>query len=158
MSVSQKALHSKEIIGWTEYIDFPVWGIKGIKAKIDTGARSSALHVEDLKELPGGWVEFDVIIDRRKSHRRVGVRCRVIKWARVRSSTGVYTRRCFVKAKIRIAHVEKEIEVSLVSREAMLFRMLLGRKALEDDFLVDVNHRARLTEKPRKKSLKRRTR
>lgn len=142
--------HPKDIIGWTEYIDFPDWHIAGMKAKVDTGARTSALHVEDLKTLSDGRVRFHVILSRKNQERRVTVTAPVLKWARVRSSTGVYRRRCFVMARVRIGHVEKEIEVSLVSRERMLFRMLLGRKAIERDFLVDVSKRSVITERPKK--------
>ncbi len=145
---------SKEpkIIGWAEYIDFPQWGVFGVKTKVDTGARSSALHVEDLEHLPHGRVRFDVIYSRMAPYRRKTVEARALKWSRVRSSTGEYTERCFVRTTIRIGEVERVIELSLVSRENMLFRMLLGRKALEKQFLVDVNHRNLLSSRPRKKS------
>jgi len=132
----------KTIIGWTEYVDFPKWGISGLKGKIDTGARSSALHVEDVEEIEGGKrVRFHVVLTRGKKPRRLELTAPVSKHARVRSSTGVYSHRYFIKALVRIGPVEKEIEVSLVSRKSMIFRMLIGRKALEKDFLIDVNKR-----------------
>jgi hypothetical protein len=74
------------------------------------------------------------------------VKAPVVKHGRVRSSTGHWTVRYFVKTRIRIGPVEKEIEISLVSREKMMFRMLLGRKALERDFVVDVTKRHALSE------------
>ena len=49
------------LIGWTEYVDLPEWGITRVRAKVDTGARSSALHVENIKELPRGRIRFDVV-------------------------------------------------------------------------------------------------
>ena len=128
-------------IGWAEYIDYPEWGIDGVKAKIDTGARSSALHVENIEDLGDGRVEFDVIYSRRKPFKRKRVIAPVVKWARVRSSTGHFQKRCFVMARIRVGDEELDVEVSLVSRDKMLFRMLLGRKALEKRFLVDVSRR-----------------
>ena len=146
-----KKQEKKEIIGWSEYVDFPDWGISGLKAKVDTGARTSALHVEDLKRLKNGRVKFDVILSKKRTHKRVHVRANVVKWGRVRSSTGEYLVRCFVKTRIRIGHIEKEIEVTLVSRQKMVFRMLVGRKALEDDFLIDVTKRSVLSEKPSKR-------
>lgn len=142
----------KDVIGWTEYIDFPDWHIAGMKAKVDTGARTSALHVEDLKELPDGRVRFHVILSRKNQNKRVTVTAPILKWAKVRSSTGIYRKRCFVKTRVRIGHVEKEIEVSLVSRERMMFRMLLGRTAIERDFLVDVSKRSVISERPRKRN------
>jgi len=147
-------LGGKIAIGWSEYIEFPDWDIHALKAKVDTGARTSALHVEDLKPLGTGWVEFYVVLARKGPRHRRRVRAEVVKWAKVRSSTGDYRRRCFVKTHIKIGSIIKEIEISLVSREKMLFRMLLGRKALEKDFLVDVSKRSVLGKpKPRKSSL-----
>ena len=52
------------VIGWTELVDLPEWGIKDLRAKVDTGARTSALHVENIEELPRGYVRFDVILHR----------------------------------------------------------------------------------------------
>lgn len=146
----------KTVIGWTEAVDFVDWGIAGLRAKVDTGARSSALHVEDLELLAGDRVRFHVILSRVNSRRRVEVVAPITKWAKVRSSNGAYHRRCFVKTKVRIGHVEKVIEVSLVSREKMVFRMLLGRKALEHDFLVDVSKRSELGAKPKAAAKKKR--
>jgi len=137
------------IIGWTEYIDFPDWDISGLKAKVDTGARTSALHVEDLVHHENGWVTFDVVLHRHRQEQRQHVRTQAVKVARVRSSTGHYTERCFVRTRIRIGRVEKEIEFSLVSRHTMLFRMLLGRTALAQDFWVDVSRRNLLTRRTR---------
>ena len=133
------------IIGWTEYIDFPDWGIRGLKAKIDTGARTSALHVENLTQHGHDWVTFDVMLHRRHHDRRQHIRTKLVKVARVRSSTGHFSERCFVTTRIRLGPVDKEVEFSLVSRQSMLFRVLLGRKALERDFWVDVSRRSLLT-------------
>ncbi len=139
----------KTVIGWSEYIDLPDWKIIGLKAKIDTGARTSALHVEDIEKLPGNKVRFHVVLSRKKP-RRIAVIAKVVKYARVRSSTGEYKHRYFVKTKLRMGAVEKEIDVSLVSREDMMFRMLIGRKALEKDFVVDVSHRSLTRERGKK--------
>jgi hypothetical protein len=143
-------------IGWTEYVDLPDWAITGLHAKIDTGARTSALHVEDLTPLPDGWVLFHVILSRKHAHQRVEVRAPVTRWGRVRSSTGHYSTRCFVTTRVRLGPVVKEIEISLISRERMLYRMLLGRQALAKDFVVDVSRRHVMGGKP--KAARRRTR
>jgi hypothetical protein len=135
---------SKTVIGWSEYICFPDWGIARVHAKVDTGARTSALHVENLKRLKGDRVQFEVVLSRRSVTRRAVIKAPVLRWGRVRSSTGVYRTRCFVRALIRLGPVEKEIELSLISREKMLFRMLIGRTALEKDFVVDVGRRRAL--------------
>jgi len=142
---------SRTVIGWSEYVDFPEWGITGMRAKVDTGARTSALHVEDIESLGDGRVRFRVITGRKPPFRHIEVCAPVVKWGRVRSSTGHYTVRCFVKTRIRLGPVEKEIELSLVSRERMLYRMLLGRRALARDFLVDVSRRRVLGERVKAK-------
>lgn len=131
----------KKIIGWTERIHFPDWSIDGVKAKIDTGARTSALHVENIKLLNRDTLAFDVVTGRKKPWKVRHVKAPIFKVARVRSSNGGYSERFFIKTRIRLGDIEKEIELSLVSRSEMLFRMLLGRKALESDFLIDVNRR-----------------
>lgn len=148
-----KSQDGKLIVGWSEYIDLPDWKINGLKAKVDTGARTSALHVEDIEKIPGNKVRFHVVLSRKKP-RRIGVIAKIAKQARVRSSTGEYKMRYFVTTTLRLGTVEKEIELSLVSREKMLFRMLIGRKALEKDFLVDVSHRSMTRERPARKPKK----
>ena len=114
----------KTVIGWSEYVTFPDWEIPRLPAKVDTGARTSSLHVENLQLVDNRHVRFEVILSRRHRHKRVHVTAEVLKWARVRSSTGHYHTRCFVKTRIRIGDVEKTIELSLASRERMLYRML----------------------------------
>ena len=140
----------KVTIGWAEHVDLVEWGISGLPAKIDTGARTSALHVENLVQVSDTEVDFDVIVHRDRADIYVPVRATVLKWARVRSSTGVYKKRCFVRTRMKLGPVEKEIELSLVSREKMVYRMLVGRTALSRDFLVDVSKRHRLAPKGKK--------
>ncbi len=125
------------LIGWNEYVDIPAWGIRGLRAKVDTGARSSALHVDDVRELPHGRVCFDVVLHREKRDRRIHVETAIRRRGRVRSSDGRYSERIFVSVPVRIGPVEREIELSLVDRQRMIFRMLLGRTALAGHFLID---------------------
>lgn len=139
------------VIGWNEYVDLPDWKITGLKAKVDTGARTSALHVDDISELSRDRVRFDVILHRKHTDRRVTIEVPVLRRASVRSSTGLKETRYFVKTRIRLGTVEKEIEVSLAARGPMLFRMLLGRNALTGDFLIDPGHRALATVRPSRK-------
>jgi hypothetical protein len=141
------------IIGWAELVDIPEWNITRMRAKMDTGARSSALHVENIRELPHDRVRFDVRLHRRKVDRRVTVEAPVKRRGRVKPSSGEPQARIFVSAKVKIGSIEREIELSLVSRERMIFRMLIGRSALSHHFLVDVSKRYVLS-KPRKKKVK----
>ena len=128
------------VIGWTEYVDLPEWGVRRLRAKVDTGARSSALHVENIRELPRGMVRFDVVLHREERDRRVHVRAHVRRRSRVRSSNGEIHLRLFVETTLRLGGVEKSIEVGLVDRAEMIHRMLLGRAALAGPFLIDVDH------------------
>lgn len=140
-------LTTKTVLGWSEYVSFPHWGIDDLHAKVDTGARSSALHVDNLVRLKHGRVQFEVVLNRHRPEHRARIKCPVERWSRVRSSNGEYHLRPFVKVVIRLGPVEKEIELSLVSREKMIFRMLLGRTALAGDFIVDVSARRALGER-----------
>lgn len=141
----------KIVIGWVEPVEFVDWGIPRIRAKVDTGARTSSLHVEDVTELPDGRVRFHVIADRKHPEARYEVDAPLVKKARVRSSTGKYTMRCFIKTRVKVGDVVKEIELSLAPREKMVFRMLLGRTALHDDFVVDVSMRHLTSPKKKRK-------
>jgi hypothetical protein len=140
------------VVGWTEYVALPDWGIPAVRAKMDTGARSSALHVEDIEPVGSGHVAFDVVIDRKRSHRRKRVTARVRRRSRVRSSNGQYDTRLFVATRMRLGPIEREVEFSLVDRTHMIHRVLLGRTALEHVF-VDVSHRY-LLGRPGRKSRK----
>lgn len=147
------------VIGWTEYVGLPDWGIDRIRAKVDTGARSSALHVENIEELPRGQVKFDVVLHRAHRDRRVHIRAPIKRRSRVRSSSGHQEHRYFVETTLRLGPVEKRIELSLVDRQKMIHRMLLGRSALSGPFLIDVDHRmlqggGRRKKKTRKKRRK----
>jgi hypothetical protein len=132
---------NRTIIGAVELVDFPDWGVADLRARVDTGARTSALHVENVRELPGARVRFDVRLRRSDPAARVAVETKVSRRAQVRSSTGVSELRLFVKTYVRLGGREQLIEVGLVDRRNMLYRMLLGRNALERRFLVDVTKR-----------------
>jgi hypothetical protein len=115
-------------------VDIPAWGIAGIEAKVDTGARTSALHVESLSELGGGRVRFELKAGRRKAS---PIDASVTRRGRVRSTSGKIEPRVFVTARVRVGESEHAIEIGLVDRRHMLYRMLLGRSALAGRFLVD---------------------
>jgi hypothetical protein len=135
----------KTVIGLVEVVDFPAWGVMGVKAKVDTGARTSALHVDNLEHVGEDRVRFEVISKRKDLSQWKRISAHVLRWSHVKSSTGERTERCFVRTAIRLGAIEKEIELSLTSRDRMRFRMLLGRRALGRDFLVDVSRRYMLS-------------
>ena len=125
------------ILGWREYVAFPEWGIDTLLTKIDTGAKTSALHVADIVDRADGVVIFDVVLSRKRPDQTVRVETPKIRTSRVRSSNGQVQSRPVVRAQVSIGGVAKTIEVSLVERSSMLCRMLLGRSALGSEFLVD---------------------
>lgn len=133
--------HDPIVIGWAEFVDIPEWNISRMRAKMDTGARTSALHVENIREVGHGRVRFDVRLHRRHLDRRVTVEAPILRRGRVKPSSGDAQSRIFVRARLRIGNVEKDIELSLVDRGKMIFRMLIGRSALAHDFLVDTGRR-----------------
>jgi len=147
----RKGTAKKRIIGWKETIDLPDRGIEHIISKSDTGARRSALDVSHVVELPGKRVQFDIVMDRKDRSTTRTVVADIAHKTHVRSSNGQQHERYFVCTRIVIAGVTKEVEFSLVSRESMSCRILLGRKALEDEFLVDasVKHVSRARRKVR---------
>lgn len=132
--MSQKELVT---IGWKESIDLPDWGIRHITAKADTGARRSAIDVKHIIELSDNRVQFDIVLHRKNRNFTQTVVSPIAHQTHVRSSNGQQHERYFVTTKIKIGRITKTIELSLVDRKNMTCRMLLGRKALEGDFLID---------------------
>ena len=125
------------IIGWKESVDLPEWGIRHITVKVDTGARRSAIDVDNIKELGKGKIQFDIAVDRKNRDLTKTVVANILHNTHVRSSNGEQSERYFVETLIAIGEQTRQIELSLISRHQMTYRMLLGRKALEGMFIVD---------------------
>ncbi|MFP4140509.1 MAG: ATP-dependent zinc protease [Planctomycetota bacterium] len=130
-----------DIIGWREWVSLPTLGIASIKAKIDTGARTSALHAYDVRIDRSGdepIVHFKVHPLQRSTRETVATSAVLIDRRRVRSSSGHSTRRPVIRVPMVLAGRRIGIELTLTNRDEMGFRMLLGRRALRKRFLVDV--------------------
>lgn len=125
------------VVGWREQIALPEWDIPRIRAKIDTGARTSAIHVHEIQEQQGDLLRFLVVIRERPSRQCVWVEAPLVRSARVRPSSGVRQKRPVVSTLMLIGDRAERIELSLVCRKGMLCRMLIGRKALAHGYLVD---------------------
>lgn len=134
--IAQKEPAKPHLIGWREIVALPEWGVERIEAKIDTGARTSAIHVEDVVKLGKGRVRFHLVISRRSPFKHVPVTAELVRLSRVRSSSGEAQERFVVATTVRIGPVRRRIELSLVGRDKMLCRMLLGRTALRG-FVID---------------------
>ena len=124
------------IMGRREWIALPDLGISPLKAKVDSGARSSSLHAEDLSLSPDKkTVRFTTINHRRQ---KIECECAVSRIARVKSSTGEAFSRVFIETRAVLpGGFEWTIQISLNDRSVMLCPMLLGRRALSGWFLVD---------------------
>lgn len=128
------------IIGWREWVHLPKFSSVKIKAKIDTGAKTSALHAEDIKIIKKGGrriVRFKILPTQRSSKTSRVVEAELVEKRKIRSSVGTETIRPVVKTLLRIGGVLYEIELTLVNRDIMGFRMLIGREALKKRFIVD---------------------
>ena len=128
------------IIGWREQVALPDLGIPEIKAKIDTGARSSALHAVDVQtfERDGKlMVRFKIHPYQRDANRTVTAEAELIDQRQVRNSGGQAQVRPLIKTTLELNGYTFPIELTLTNRDVMGFRMLLGRQAVRRRFLVD---------------------
>jgi hypothetical protein len=132
-------------VGWKEYVGLPDWGVRRVKAKIDTGARTSALDVArwELRTGEGGALLADLCLalDPRCPGQTVLVEVPVVRMISVRNSGGACEQRPLIETTLRLGPVTKRIYLTVTRRASMRFRMLLGRKALEGDFVVDVSRK-----------------
>ncbi len=134
-----KKLENKIPIGWREWISLPDWGVDYIKVKVDTGARTSSLHVEDVEyfERDGeSWVRFTLDPWQKSNMDQVRVEAKVISRRDVRSSSGYLEKRPVVKTGLIVAGKAITAEITLTNRDKMGFRMLLGREAIRKVFFV----------------------
>ena len=125
------------MLGWREHVAIPAWGIRRISAKIDTGARTSAVHVGEIEEIGDGRIRFEVVFREKPVHRARWVEADLVRESSVKPSSGESQQRPVVRTMVRIGEIEREIEISLVCRQGMRCRMLVGRTALADVFAVD---------------------
>lgn len=131
--------HSSTLIGWREWVSLPDVEIPWIKAKVDTGARSSSLHAQHIHEFERdgvAWVRFDVR-PWQGAHELVPVELPVFDRRDVRSSSGHAQSRLVVLLDLVLVGRRVTAEVTLSNRSEMGFRMLIGREALRQGFTID---------------------
>lgn len=138
-----KKKSGKKIIGWKEWFSLDCLGLPAIKGKIDTGAKTSALHafniesfyIEDVE-----YVKFDIHpLQKNKRFTRTCV-ANVVGQRMVSDSGGKKEKRFVIKSDLRIGEAKIRIELTLANRDSMSFRMLLGREAIKQTrMLVDIS-------------------
>lgn len=130
--------HHLGVLGWREWVALPDLGMPAIRAKVDTGARSSSLHVEDSETFwqnDREWVRFSLRAERHAE--AVACEAPIVDRREVTDSSGHRSLRVFIRTRISIGGHDHEIELNLTRRHQMLFPMLLGRTALSGRWLVD---------------------
>jgi len=129
----------KITIGWREWIKLPALGIPALKAKVDTGARTSALHaffLEPFEENGQQKIRFKIHPLQRRTDIELTCVADVIDQRMVSDSGGHREMRYVIRTKVVMGNTEIDAEITLTDRDSMQFRMLLGRTALTDNFLV----------------------
>ena len=128
------------VIGWREWVGLPELSISKIKAKIDTGARTSALHAFSLRPFEEKGIKkisFDIHPFQHNTEKVINCIANVVDKRLVTDSGGHAEERYVIRTLISIAGQIWSIEITLTERENMLFRMLLGRSALRKHFIVN---------------------
>jgi hypothetical protein len=128
------------IIGWRENIALPQLNVNSIKAKIDTGARSSALHafrIEEFKQQNQLMIRFQIHPFQRDDKQIITAEAELLEYRQIKSSNGQIQNRPVILTTVKLGEQQWLIELTLTNRDVMGFRMLLGRQALRHRFLID---------------------
>ncbi|TWT66194.1 ATP-dependent zinc protease family protein [Allorhodopirellula solitaria] len=128
------------IIGWREWVGLPELGVAHVKAKIDTGARSSSIHAFDVETYVEDDVErvrFSIHPVQNRDDIFVNADVPILERRHVRSSNGEVSERIVIRTPLAILQRQVLVDLTLANRDAMGFRMLVGREAIRRRFLVD---------------------
>lgn len=133
------------VVGWSEFVGLPEWGIARLKAKVDTGALSSALHVGELcvpGRPQGEWrigdpVRLLIPLHRRHPDRLACVSTHIIGAVRVTNTGRTVELRPVVETALRMGGAVARVRLSLTDRTGLMFRLILGRRALAGRYTVD---------------------
>jgi hypothetical protein len=131
----------RKVAGWREWCALPDLGVARMKAKLDTGARTSALHAFGIEPVPGAagtdWVKFRLHPEQRSTRVTIDCRARILDLRWVRNPGFRRERRYVVATTVALGDARWEIELALTARDEMGFRLLLGRTALKRRILID---------------------
>lgn len=140
-----------QVMGWREWISLPELQVAFIKAKIDTGARTSVLHAEEIKIVRKNgarFVRFKIYPGQKTKTSAISLRAPLIEKRVIRSSTGHESKRPVIRTMVQLGQLKWPIEITLFDRDVMGFRMLVGRQAIATKFLVDPYHSYLLGKRP----------
>jgi hypothetical protein len=143
----------KKIIGWREWVKLPDLGVARIKAKIDTGARTSALHafrITPFSKYGAAYVRFVLHPLQRRKTPEISCVALVIDQRRVTDSGGRAEERYVIRTTLQLGKSLWPVELTLTNRDQMGFRLLIGRQAVRRRYLVDPS-RSFVTRKRKKK-------
>jgi len=132
--------NNKITVGWREWVALPQLGIPAVKAKVDTGARTSALHAFELEAFEDNGVakvRFGIHPLQRNIDMELFCVADVIDQRFVTDSGGHREERYVISTPIMVGQTTWEIEMTLTNRDTMSFRMLLGRTAMRNRIVVD---------------------
>lgn len=140
MAAVRKVPHPLPVIGWREWVVLPELGAAPMKAKIDTGARTSSLHAFDIESFDRDgnvWVRFVIHPVQHRKSPEMTAEARLVDHRSVRSSNGSAEMRPVISTTLAICDRVHPIELTLTNRDAMGFRLLLGRSALRRRYVID---------------------
>ena len=128
------------VIGWREWVKLPDLGVSRIKVKVDTGARSSALHAFDVEEfIKDGdpWVRFKIHPRQRSGKKTIEAEAKILDYRLVKNTGGKAKKRPVIITNVTLLGLTWPVELTLANRDEMGFRMLLGRQAIRKRMMVD---------------------
>lgn len=136
-------MNNKQLVGALELCDLPQLKLNGLETRVDTGAATSSLHVDNIvefKKVKEKWVRFDIHPDTHDVNQVVQREAKVKSVRRVKSSNATHQRRMVIETEILIAGMQWCIELTLTDRSEMKYLMLLGREAMSGRLIVDPEH------------------
>lgn len=133
-------MKNKTVIGRLENIDLPELGISQLSARVDSGARTSSLHVDNIKRIQiNGKPALSFDIHPIVHNVAAVVNCQALLFdiRKVKSSNGTVEQRYVIETKAKLDNIEWPIQITLTDRSDMTYLMLLGRQAMGSQFLID---------------------